>query len=115
MTGIQELLILMLVLAVLSATGLWPHVIRALRQLRGESMGGETPGRGVPPRAAATQEAEFCYKIMGLSPSAAWEEVERAYRAKARVHHPDHGGDADAMRALNDAYALLKRINANRR
>jgi hypothetical protein len=35
--------------------------------------------------------------------------VRRAYVALARQHHPDRaGGDADAMRAINDAWATLR-------
>jgi curved DNA-binding protein CbpA len=52
--------------------------------------------------------------MLGISPSAPWEDVEKAYRRKAKIHHPDHGGDEDAMRALNEAYAQLKSIR-NRR
>ena len=57
------------------------------------------------PRMTSGDE-DLCYKIMGLSSTASWQEVERAYRSKAKVHHPDHGGDEDTMRALNDAYTL---------
>ena len=36
-------------------------------------------------------------------------EVRQAYVALARQHHPDRaGGDADAMRAVNDAWATLR-------
>ena len=38
-------------------------------------------------------------------------EVERAYRTKAKIHHPDKGGDEDAMRVLNDVYSRLKKIH----
>jgi DnaJ-domain-containing protein 1 len=98
--GMQELVFLMVIIAVLSATGLWPRIIRGLRELRGE--------RVEDPAPAAPHEMDLCYKILGLSPSASWKEVERAYRQKAKRHHPDLGGDEDAMRALNDAYTRIK-------
>lgn len=101
MTGLNELLILMLVIAVLSMTGLWPRIMDGLRDLRGDSRGGNG--------SMSPQETEMCFKILGLSTSAKWPEIEQAYRRKAKVHHPDVGGDEDAMRALNDAYAVLKR------
>lgn len=100
--GLQELLLLMLVIAILSVTGLWPLIIRGLRELRGDS----APGGD---RAPASGDLDVCYRIMGVSASAPWEEIERAYRRKAKRHHPDHGGDEDAMRALNEAYAMLKK------
>ncbi|MBI4557616.1 MAG: J domain-containing protein [Candidatus Hydrogenedentes bacterium] len=100
--NLQELLILMLVILAFSITGLWPRIIRGLRELHGERFDDDR----APP-----MDLELCYKLLGLSPSASWEEIERAYRAKAKVHHPDRGGDEDAMRALNDAYARLKQIH----
>lgn len=98
-TGFQELIVLMLLIAVLSVTGLWPRIIRGLRELRGED---------VPPEPGSGDDLDFCYRMLGLSPSASWEDVERAYRQKAKIHHPDHGGDEDTMRVLNEAYARLK-------
>jgi hypothetical protein len=100
MTGIQELLLLMLVIGVLSATGLWPRIIQGLRELRGDS-----PST----RDMNAQEMDMCYKILGLSPGSTWEEIEKAYRRKAQIHHPDKGGDEDAMRVLNDVYNRLKK------
>ena len=100
-TGIQELFVLMFVIAVLSATGLWPRIMQGIRELRGEDVGNGAP---------SADDMSMCYKILGLSPSAPWDEVERAYRNKAKIHHPDRGGDEDTMRALNDAYAHLKRF-----
>lgn len=99
-TGIQELLLLMFVIAVLSMTGLWPKIIQGLRDLRGDS-GGRGP--------VSPEDLNLCYKILGLSTTASWPEVEKAYRHKAKIHHPDLGGDEDAMRTLNDAYNQLKR------
>lgn len=97
-SGIQEIIILMIVIGVLSATGLWPRIIQGFRELRGE-----------PTDTMSQQDMEMAYKILGLSPSSTWAEIERAYRQKAQVHHPDKGGDEDAMRVLNDVYAKLKK------
>ncbi len=102
MTGFQELIILMLIVAVLSMTGLWPQIIRGIRQLRGERVEDESP--------PSDREVDLCYKMLGISPSSTWDQVEQAYRRKAKLHHPDHGGDDDTMRALNEAYTVLKRL-----
>ena len=96
--NIQEILILMVVIGVLSSTGLWPRVIQGLRELRGD-----------PSEPMNPQDTEMAYKILGLSPSSSWDEIEKAYKQKAKVHHPDKGGDEDAMRVLNDVYAKLKK------
>ena len=99
--GIQELLLLMMVIAVLSMTGLWPRIIQGLRELRGD-IPTEPP---IPPK-----DVDAYYKILGISSTATWPEIEQAYRRKAKIHHPDLGGDEDTMRVLNDAYSHLKRI-----
>ena len=102
--SISELLLLMLAIFVLNATGIWPHIIKGLRELRGEPTGG-TDRQPTSPAAL-----ELGYNMLGVSPSAPWEEIERAYRTKAKIHHPDKGGDEDTMRALNDAYSQIKRL-----
>jgi hypothetical protein len=47
------------------------------------------------------------YDVLGVHASATQAEVRAAYRAAARDHHPDAGGDAARMRALNVAWAVL--------
>lgn len=104
--GIREGLIILALIILLNYTGWWPRVIRSLRELRGDVPPEDAPGQSISGR----NDAELSYKLLGLTPSASWEEIEKAYRQKAKVHHPDRGGDEDAMRALNDAYRLLKSI-----
>lgn len=49
------------------------------------------------------------YDVLGVPPTAPTSEVRRAYVALARRHHPDReGGDADTMRAVNEAWATLR-------
>ncbi len=99
------LVVLMFVIGFLNRTGLWPEIMRGLRELRGERVD-DAPSGG--------PSSDLCYKILGVSPSAPWQDIERAYRQKAKIHHPDHGGDEDTMRALNDAYATLKKMRRSR-
>ena len=40
------------------------------------------------------------YDALGLRRDATPAQVRAAYRAAARTHHPDKGGDAEAFRAL---------------
>jgi DnaJ domain len=47
------------------------------------------------------------YEVLGVAHSATQAQVRAAYRAAARDHHPDTGGDAGHMRALNVAWAVL--------
>jgi curved DNA-binding protein CbpA len=49
------------------------------------------------------------YDVLGVPPNAPTSEVRRAYVTLARRHHPDRdGGDAGAMRAINDAWTTLR-------
>jgi len=86
--------------------------IRSLRELQGKEP--ESSSRAAAP-APSRSDIEISSQLLGVSPSASWEEIERAYRQKAKIHHPDHGGDADAMRALNQAYAVLRRAKGKDR
>ena len=114
----QEMLFVVMLIVAMWVTGLWPVVIRGIRELRGEHVDEPPPNRRQSRQQTNTptspRDLELCYKMLGISPSAPWEDVEKAYRRKAKIHHPDHGGDEDAMRALNEAYAQLKSIR-NRR
>ena len=44
------------------------------------------------------------YKVLGLSEGASTEEVKKAYKKLALVHHPDKGGDPEEFRKLTEAY-----------
>ena len=101
-TGIYELIVLMVVIGVLHFAGLWPRIMQGLRELRGDAPA---------PEDFSSQDMEMCYRILGLSPSSSWPEIEKAYRRKAQIHHPDKGGDEDAMRVLNDVYTRLKKAH----
>jgi curved DNA-binding protein CbpA len=51
------------------------------------------------------------YQILGVSPEAAPDEIKKAYRKLAQLHHPDkYPGDAaaeDRFKAIGEAYAVL--------
>jgi curved DNA-binding protein CbpA len=47
------------------------------------------------------------YEVLQVQPSAEPEVVRAAYRVLARKYHPDLGGDATRMVALNDAWDVL--------
>jgi curved DNA-binding protein CbpA len=49
------------------------------------------------------------YEVLGVDPGASPAELQRAYRARALEVHPDTAGDDDeAMRALNEAWQVLR-------
>jgi hypothetical protein len=56
----------------------------------------------------ARGQPEDPYTVLGVPDGASDDEMRRAYRDRARRLHPDvNGGDADAMRRLNDAWSIL--------
>jgi hypothetical protein len=48
------------------------------------------------------------YFILGAEQTASQDEIERLYKRLARRHHPDRGGDAEKMKAINEAYRVLR-------
>lgn len=55
------------------------------------------------------------YRRLGLTPPVTGDDVRAAYIAAARRQHPDLGGDASTMAALNEAYAVAERHTSSRR
>lgn len=49
------------------------------------------------------------YAILGVSPSAPMEDIERAYRTKAKTDHPDQGGSAEAFTRLQQALEQIRK------
>jgi hypothetical protein len=58
----------------------------------------------LPPPASAKSP----YEVLGVSPGATDEEVDAAYRQKAKAAHPDAGGSDSAMHELNEARRKVK-------
>ena len=55
------------------------------------------------PADAAPRDAPWT-AVLGVTAKASVAEIKQAYRAKALATHPDRGGDADAFRAVQQAY-----------
>lgn len=47
------------------------------------------------------------YGILDVQPDAGADAIKRAYRRKAREHHPDAGGDAERFKEVTHAYEVL--------
>ena len=47
------------------------------------------------------------YSILGVSRTAAADEIKRAYRKLASQHHPDKGGDTAKFQQIEEAYRVL--------
>lgn len=49
------------------------------------------------------------WRILDLAPDATLDDVEDAFRRKAREHHPDRGGNVDTMARLTEAREAARR------
>ena len=47
------------------------------------------------------------YSILGINRDASQDDIKRAYRKQASVHHPDKGGDTRRFQEIQEAYATL--------
>ncbi len=65
---------------------------------------GERARTRTVPSPVATDE----YRTLFVAPDAPPEVVEAAYKALARMNHPDVGGDTATMRQINAAYERLR-------
>ena len=79
----------------------------------------EMPGRGlgrrlpfdVPeldPEPTVPDPISTAFAELDLAPEASADEVKSAYRAKIKEAHPDHSGDREEFKRLQDAYATAR-------
>ena len=66
-----------------------------------------TPDHGGRTGGASTR-AGAAFERLGLPPTAGTDEVKAAYRRRVKNVHPDHGGDSESFKRLQDAYAMAK-------
>jgi curved DNA-binding protein CbpA len=55
-----------------------------------------------------TDRRKDYYAALGADEDASLEEIEVLYKRLAVKHHPDRGGSEEKMKALNEAYSVLK-------
>jgi len=63
----------------------------------------------------AGMNLKCAYDILCLDYPCSVDEIKGAYRQMARLHHPDLGGDEEAMKDVNVAYELAMRFSAGPR
>jgi DnaJ family protein A protein 2 len=60
---------------------------------------------GCPPNTASTHRK--LYDLLGIEPIASMEEIKKAWRKTAAMHHPDRGGDPVKFQEARNAYEIL--------
>lgn len=51
------------------------------------------------------------YRTLGVERDAEPNEIKKAYRKLSKEHHPDHGGDEEKFKEINEAYSVLSDPN----
>lgn len=59
-------------------------------------------------------ERQQALTVLGLPPHATRQQIKRRYRALAKRHHPDRGGDQRQMQRIIAAYEFLMKDQPNR-
>ncbi len=108
--SLQEFLFFILIIVLLNFTGILPIVIRTIKEIRGDTENYNSTRDTNVKNGVSPQNLEISFRLLGVSPGSSWDEIEKAYRKKAKIHHPDLGGDEDTMKALNEAYEILKKV-----
>jgi molecular chaperone DnaJ len=55
----------------------------------------------------ARMRSDDLYGVLGVDPAASSGVIKAAYRTLVKRHHPDAGGDQEAMRTINAAWEVL--------
>ena len=82
------------------------HTIAALRGIERWGTGDMVQQAFTGFIALPSQESP--YDVLGVKPDASQEEIEASYRQKAKLLHPDAGGDPEAFRRITEARNKLK-------
>ena len=48
------------------------------------------------------------YEILEVDEDVSRRDLDKQYKRKASMHHPDLGGSEESMKSLNEAYSILK-------
>ncbi|MCU4741423.1 J domain-containing protein [Natronoglomus mannanivorans] len=86
-------------------------VILVEHEMPGRHLGRRLPFEVPEIRTDATDFQEtvrIAYESLGLPRTASRSEIKSAYRDRVKDVHPDHGGDEESFRQLQEAYVTAK-------
>ncbi|MCQ2817991.1 MAG: DnaJ domain-containing protein [archaeon] len=76
----------------------------------GDDFGGFGGGRPKKEEPKEVDNSKY-YEILGVSKTASYEEIRKAYRKLAKTKHPDKGGSEQEFQELQQAYEVLSDEN----
>ena len=94
------------------------HAILAEHEMPGVALGNRLPFETPEPSVdddptnhpdERLPPADAAYRVLGLPSGADAEAVRRAYRRRVKQAHPDHGGDEEEFRRVQEAYDTARR------
>ncbi|MDP9364807.1 MAG: J domain-containing protein [Chloroflexota bacterium] len=92
----------------LPASAAYANTAVALMQMQFPGVVSHEGAAPPPPGPDPIRAVDRVYADLHLLPSAPRAVIDAAYKALARLNHPDTGGNAEAMKRLNNAYEALK-------
>jgi hypothetical protein len=87
------------------------HAILCEYEMPGHQLGRRLPFRtpeGGGSGGRTRTRIGTAFDRLGLPPTADVDEVKTAYRRRVKNVHPDHGGNSESFKRLQDAYATAK-------
>ncbi len=95
----------------------WNRTLRGMPPWTGRDFPVDAKVRASPSAPAKIAEPASLWAVLGVTPDAGVADIKLAFRKRALVAHPDHGGDPAGFRALLKAYreALRRREKAEQR
>ncbi|MFB6107552.1 MAG: J domain-containing protein [Haloplanus sp.] len=84
------------------------HAVLCEHEMPGRHLGRRLPFEVPTTRTAVSGSVSEAFARLGLPSTADREAVTAAYRARVKEVHPDHGGDRESFRRLQEAYATAR-------
>lgn len=95
------------------------HSVLLEHELPGVHIGGRLPFETPEPPSdtgveGPDREVETALAQLGVSADASADEIKDAYRRRVKQVHPDHGGDEQAFKRVQEAYTTAKEYAGER-
>lgn len=58
----------------------------------------------------AKENFEDACDVLGVEPTASFDEIDRTYKVKVQYAHPDKGGDPEKFKRIQRAYEYVKQV-----